>query len=488
MPILGETFDTEENRFVAFFLDLLLRKVDQLDNLLSRERQRSTDRHAAAETEVITASKKQEPDLKRYLESEESLDDYLHSLQSQLALRRRELRAARRASFLPPQGREPLRPSQRLVLSPEYAPLWRGFCEYKFQAPDLVGEAAGLVGFLDKQPSWAVSNVYEVWTFIKLYERLQALGFKAVPTSDATEEMDPFDIFRPNRKGDKLESSGKVALALKLSTPTLGGVETVRIEMEHEPQLLLRSGARRNPDILMKISLEDLGATKHHHFVIDAKYRDNTIKAKNDPNKTYPNKIKKFTSIFFEDLVLTGYYRYLDALRKNHGVKPKASFILHPDARPLYTFFGETSLDDPDLPFSSEVAENDHPTHMLAHELGSVFVLPTTRGENNLDKLILLFLMYHCGLYDVCWQCRQVVEGKPSKKSDPGGASGVGLAFQCCGEFWVKSHCTSPARHLLIKRRDPFHKTAGSEWKVDCPACSSKLSSVQREAKRGARN
>jgi hypothetical protein len=150
-----------------------------------------------------------------------------------------------------------------------------------------------------------------------------------------------------------------------------------------------------------------------------------------------------------------------------NGLDYDAAFFLHSDPGPQYTVFGAE-------PFHAAPLRERRlqTTYYPAHRVGSICITP--KNDQNLEKLLRCFLMYHANLESICWRCHTLLtEENGGLKRQPG--RGKGDYYQCpdCGDFWIAQVCGHPDHHRLIKMgENSFHKiSAQNEWNCTCPAC-----------------
>lgn len=370
-----------------------------------------------------------------------------------------------------------LRPSAKIANSKEYGPIYRAYQDFLNNKKPVQGR--NLVWALEEKTIRRVSNLYEIWMFLEIYAKLaDDFGFTADGNSplDLAEVVDG-EITLPagseyhlvftskDNEGAKPLCNIVISYAPKVRTPPCRvgkkcfSENVCRSSLPCYDKIENGDWYYLTPDITIIIQTGNL--TKK--IALDVKYRNY---AQMSPYK-YAEKRTEFKvdSDFELDLLGIAKMKYLN------GLDYDAAFFLHSDPSPKYTTFGAEPF------YAAPLREKGlHTTYYPAHRAGAICITP--KNDENLDKLLRCFLMYHAGLESICWSCHtQLTEGNGGIKKQSGRQ---GDYYQCpeCGEFWIGQVCGGPEHHRLIKMgKDSFHKfSAQNEWSCTCPACGDSFS------------
>ena len=313
-----------------------------------------------------------------------------------------------------------------------------------------------------------VNDLYEYWIFIKILEVLMLKQKWNLIEVDGRKSKDiPKDISVIISKILSIQKNALQSCELVFSH-TLGHGRknaTLSFAYNQDVKFVKRIGKSDHltPDYHFVITYEDPDKkTVKKHFCLDAKYRnykEQKGKWSEDINKVC---IENYMFKLNESLKQT-------CINADNGEEHVAAFIVHSDAdsNPYWGGDFRKSLD-----IKRIIAEGKYP----AHKVGSFPLLPNDILDNGTLKdiernLLTFFTMifeYHCGLYEVCWECGNV---KPKILDS---SSGESIHYLCdeCNRFWVKYHCGNNG-HPLIKHKYNYHKeiTHDTHFLVKCPKC-----------------
>ena len=483
----SETPNTAENQYIVFVLDRIIQDKDnfaakltccasqinqELEQFPDDSKQHETgeiqQHHTRLQNAGLLASEnKRQADKKQA--SLIACD--LQMLSDELAEATKQIRGYQQSSLLKNiKPRLPHRPSDRLTQSQEYAPVYKAFSKYQLEREKLfIPLKKGLDLALTRMSLRATWQLYELWLLLEVYDALvNRFGFQPVSKQGVKHPLQYLDAV-----DDELVEVGLAGTEYELQfkhpdTPLI----TARLSYDCE--VYNQNGEIRRPDLHLCFEYKSAS----YHFVLDAKYRDYN---------------QQGAAIFQKDVIGVAKKKYLEQL-VFEGQKPRASFIIHSDPKGKYTFWGGKHHPD----FVQEKLPN--------HQYGAVSVTPT--DTQNIDRLLKCFLMYHMGIHNVCWACRQqIVPAQPPRV--------FGDVYQCstCPARWVDTWCDNAFcqkeasstsaqakykpkdadsfRNTILKFStdtdvDTFHKRVGvdNQWWYFCPHCGSggqKKQSTERE-------
>lgn len=435
IPTREYSIDTAERRFLNASLESLCREADALAALLRRRLQEVAQvsgelDEANAEFRRIGRLGVKRADV-RTVEEAGSLADHLQELTSQVS----------------PSGLEMARPedvlirTNKLMMSAEYRPVALAWEAYRGEVAVPLEHVQLLAG-LDEQsiaPTW---QLYERWVIVKLYTALVERGFR--PPEGEPNLLDRLAI----ADGAVVISGDDAPLRLTRDC----GLSRVDIVLRHEPPMTGSGQHPKTPDLVIDASAGDVRET----WVFDAKYKDYGLRA---PANQLEDE-QRYGSHFYADLIGVAEVKYRQWIRPTIDV----SGILHPDTRPMYTFW------DPLLRGGDRHEACRAPT---PHALLSVALRPGVAGESNVTKLMRLLLGYRLKLTSTCWRC-----GGAGARMRVPGSSGDGYSCEGCGSFWIVHRCFKEGcrhRPLLKFGRASFHhvEPPPHTYNVHCPRCGS---------------
>lgn len=464
-----EIEDTPENRFLAYVLnEILIKKAKHLISALSYYATELRQRQAAwiGNKQYDRMWRERSVDLE---EQAARFDVEAQQVQQVANWAQENIIAPFiHGSIL--QASIPVQPSQKLLKSREYSPIYHAFQHYQHQQINsLSSEGNTLLRTLEEKGIHRTNYLYELWVFLELYSLLvNEFGFTPLSQHEASRPETPFDLVEVFDGHPILKAESSYKLGWKASTSPLHDQSTSTIVIELCYDAKVKGGGKTatvlRPDVWIEILLN---GREQFYFAIDAKYR--RYKAKMPETYSNDNGIRTFFDL---DFLITAKRKYKESLGTT------AAFIVHSDSTsPQFTEWGGRQLKDIQVlnaPLSSSEQET-----FPDHQYGTIFASPNKEGISNLKRLIKCILMYHCKAYDICWHCRKnIVPEKVDKYGSPSN-KGVGDAYQCCGEFWVKTNCQgrisrdSGYKHTLLKLgRSSFHQiNPQDEWACVCPKC-----------------
>jgi PD-(D/E)XK nuclease superfamily len=377
--------------------------------------------------------------------------------------------------------------SQRLIKSPTYGLILKAYnkCDGSSHSSGI----AQVIRLYRKTLSLQVKatwEIYEIWCFIKIYSVL-ATQFRLTPPIGARSLFDSIPLISKENsisipKEEEFKLQGKLVNETELNVSLWYDTKQYWYDSTQDRREL-------RPDIKLKIVING----KENIYYFDAKYK-----------KYKTQGIKEF----FEDAFCVAKCKYLDRL------KPKASFVLHPDSE--FDFWGEVPLEifvkDK---FNSDVQSKVSNTCTLkpllkpskklkdpcnlcgerslpvGHEYGAIALTPGNKASTQINKLMKLLFQYHGDLLTTCLNCgcEAITElswtvldwnkqqKQESKEKIIRGTSNSKAALYCscqqCGDFWVRQRCQG-SNHKLLKFSDSFHKRSSkysTSWIYLCPEC-----------------
>lgn len=316
-----------------------------------------------------------------------------------------------------------------------------------------------------------VNDLYEYWIFIKILEVLMLKQKWELIEVDGKKSEDAFkDISVIVSKILSIQNNTLQSCQLTFSHALGHRRKNAKLLFSYNRDIwfVKRIGKSDHltPDYHFEIIYETPDKkTVKKHFCLDAKYRN------------YKEQKGKWT----EDINKVCIENYLCKLNESlkqtctnvsNDEKYVAAFIVHSDINSSPYWGG-------DFRKSLNIEKiNEEGKKYPCHKVGSFPLHPNIfldderfkDIERNLLKFFIMVFEYHCGLYDICWECGNV-DLKPLDSS-----LGVSIHFRCdkCNRFWVKNHCgNKPNNHPLIKHKYNYHKesTANTHFLVKCPVC-----------------
>lgn len=467
-----ETFDSAENRFLVHILrDILLPKAGPLAKYF-RERA-FWIKHMQQSKPMFWHGQNYRDlwqDRRTKIEAEANrLEMIAHAIEKNVVRVQEYLREP----FLKEAGSNTsvfLRPSSKIAYSKEYGAVYKAYQAYINNKKTT--RSRSLAWALEEKTIRRTSNLFEIWVFLEVYAMLvYDFGFQPdgnspldlVEVADGEVSLKAGSIYHLSFT-PKNSASEKPLCSMILSyTPTLQASPckvgkkcfsaTICPSLPCYTAIRKKDWVNLTPDMTMIIQTGSI--TKK--FVLDIKYR-NYIKQRTSEG----DKQRKYNvhSLFELDLLGTAKMKYLN------GLEYDAAFCVHSDPNKIYTTFGAEPF------FAAPLRERElQETYYPAHQVGAIYITP--HHQENLDKLLRCFLMYHIGLEAICWSCHlQLTEENNGMKKQ---SKLKGDYYQCpeCGQFWIGQNCGHPQHHRLIKMgRNSFHKiSAENEWNCSCPAC-----------------
>jgi hypothetical protein len=402
----------------------------------------------------------------------------------------------------------PFQPSQRLLQSPDYGSVYSAFVNYRADASQQSTKGTDLLRAIEERaihPTW---DLYEKWVFVEIYRALvQDFGFRPI-RSNLLDELSTENARLSLPEGRKLELvlvlAGEIEARCTVSLSYAPRIQSPPCEAGKNcynsricPNLLCyrhimgNNGrwSRLQPDIWLGIVVDGNRALK---FAIDAKtrrYGSQTIEDTfGDKDKVAKKYGVDLDTVFKVDLLGTAKLEYLN------GLGLTAAFIIHsdPDPDPQYTFWGGMPYEH--LPEQERM--KGKASYWPGHRFGAVFASPTR--PSNIHRLLKCILMYHCGLYDICWNCRKRMtfengsaridwKAKPKRMTEKQAIAelnakayrGGVVYYRCpdCGAFWIFQRCLGQGHPLIKLGDESFHaqsrKYPTKPWRNLCPQCGS---------------
>ncbi len=277
-------------------------------------------------------------------------------------------------------------------------------------------------------------------------------------------------------------------------------------------QKMIDEGPYKRPDFKIDISLmEGNSCLITKHFYLDAKYR------------SYGDQGKNGEDVFIkEDVGSVAIDKYIETFIDTDDLRAEASFIVHTDKNPKYTYFGgfydeeiNGKLSQVNNAIDCKINwRNEYDKESPKHRFGGFCCLPN--HLNGLVTYLKMILEYHftncnkvinnerftkCGidkntydakLYEVCWECGNstsvycaadfdLIEDKLKNnkhlvlvnvKTTAGG--NIKFYYKCngCGNFWVRTICEAKKHPLIKHTENNYHVPEDDDiWYVKCPKC-----------------
>ena len=313
------------------------------------------------------------------------------------------------------------------------------------------------------------------------------------------------------RNGTAIETNRKVIMKIAYNNKLEYKYDKLSFKRKLS-QKAISDGPNKRPDFKIDISLmEGNSCLITKHFYLDAKYR------------SYGDQGKNGMDLFIkEDIGGVAIDKYIEAFIDTDDLRADASFIVHTDKDPKYTYFGgfydeeiNGKLNQVNNDIDCKINwRNEYDKKSPKHRYGGFCCLP-----NNLNGLITylkMILEYHfsnCGktvsierktkygidkntydakLYEVCWECGNsnsvycaadfdLVEEKLKNnkhlvlvnvKKTTGG--NIKFYYKCngCGNFWVRTMCEANKHPLIKHTENNYHVPEDDDiWYVKCPKC-----------------
>ena len=314
-----------------------------------------------------------------------------------------------------------------------------------------------------------VNDLYEYWIFIKILEVLMLKQKWELIEVDGRRSKDiPKDISVIVSKILSIQKNALQSCELVFSHTLGHGRKNAMLSFAYNRDInfVRRIGKSDHltPDYHFVVTFEGPDKkTVKKHFCLDAKYRnykDQKGKWSEDINKVC---IEKYMLKLNESLKQT-------CINADNDEEYVAAFIVHSDANSSPYWGGDFRkfLDIEKITDGSKYPN---------HKVGSFPLLPNSNLddgtikdiERNLLTFFTMIFEYHCGLYEVCWECGNA-EPRILDSS-----SGDSIHYLCdeCSRFWVKYHCGKSKDHTLVKHKYNYHKESSlnSHFLVMCPKC-----------------
>ncbi|PSB01000.1 nuclease domain-containing protein [Merismopedia glauca] len=356
---------------------------------------------------------------------------------------------------------EPPLPSQRLIGSPAYAPIFEEYMNCESSVFSKIQPVLTLFKATYQSQVRSTWELYEIWCFVRLYNAFVINLNMRPPLNEAT----LFESMRIEKGEIKIPTNN----VFRLQGAFDDGSQ-FNISLWYQPKQYTKSNHLRIPDIRVDISSNS--ETKTYYF--DAKYRNYKLQGRKQ---------------FVYDVIDVARDKYLYSLRGT------ASFILHTDRQ--IDFWGE-------VPINRVLKEKFDRTlvtsedRFISHKYGAIALQPGVGANRQLNRLIRLMFQYHGSFSTDCLFCghklnleqdtqtswipsiisqqeltRRVISGSS------GAGKGTGLYCSCpkCGQFWVVQHCYGK-NHRILKFPNCFHRHSDrlehkGKWMYICPVCGS---------------
>ena len=538
-----EDFDTQENRFLYYVIESIL---ENQGKVLARKLSRRAEvlqmriRHP-----LQVAGLPKGPLRTRYANAYRAQRRRWENLVQQTSSRMEEIqrvvdwaRSSKASPWLQavhPNKGIPLHPSQRLLQSVDYGPIYQAYLELSATVDvEGVGKTLSLFEHYEERPIRSIDGIYELWLFFETYRILEEdFGFQP----------------RGQRPIDALSwSKGKLNLPetgfdLVLSVDHDGvQTEVCQIQIRFDSTItqtppcqagkrcfdsrvctslqcykkIMEEGRDWNGKLRPDIWITVRQGNMTRRFALDAKYRSyNKLCVSNSELKFYG-----VDNTFDHDVIGIAKMKYLDALGCD------ASFVLHTDQNPEWTFFGEQPFQKTPSRQQASIeggfVKFGNSESLVAvgglnvssgggvwpgHRFGAVCVTPSTLG--NLHKVLKCILMYHSRVTNICWNCRKrmtatnggaqlnaeaelksadsdtetstapVVQAQIDRIEQGKDRGAVYYLCPDCKSFWILQRCLQK-RHPLIKLgSESFHSASRTQpektWVNLCPECGSDL-------------
>jgi hypothetical protein len=472
-----ESFATVENQFLVYVLQSIGQDSFLFERLLTNRCKELREEWAASEDKEIKLRQAKHKWQKKQTE-QQALADCLETLADDIAKAAKEVTPCIRASFLYEvldRPALPSRPSDRLTRSFAYGPIYSAFWDYwKQPGISFAPLKPGLTRALETRAIHPACTLYELWVFVELYDMLtRTFGFRLPADAPTGHPLDLVDSTAGEVIGDAMKRR-EFRLELR---PVNNQQRVITLSLWYDTEERERhpGESRLRPDVYIEVADSKHGSkSKPLTFAIDANYRSY-------PGYYYRKErdLHGVNTVFDLDLLVTAKKKYRGRLRCN------AAFVVHSDSYAKYTQWGG----GPD-----ELGNWPGPEHCY----GAVFANPSS--TNNLRKLLKCFLMYHMGIENICWACRnEVKEREDLSKSnwvqteqhdEMGRVTGihsvdigrkpVGHDYLCgdCQRSWTRTWCRNAEFSLedrILKHRilkiavDNFHDL--NQKGTICPTC-----------------
>ena len=529
-----EDFDTAENRFLCYVLEQILGKqavvlaerLRRRSHILKEQLGRPLNLHGLPRRYwdlYRQRHRKQRQRLRNQITQYEGLAQKLEDAA-------RWAKSAVQSSWLQQSSERagiPKQPSQRLLRSLDYAPIYRSYLQVTHATNvSTVSRVLDMLGRYEERPVRSVDRLYELWLFFQVYQTLvDDFGFQPKGSQ-------PIEALRWKKGRLTLPKDG-FQLVLRIEDQG-EWIEVCQAELWYEPVVhtpdcgpdkrcfdahicpLLHCYEKivsedwkntLRPDVLLTVKYDG----HEYRFALDAKYRSyDTLCVPESELRSYG-----VDNTFEHDVLGVAKMKYFDVLNLT------AAFIVHTDNRPQYTFFGQEPFhripERQAVALERDVLQRLHWQKIIpeaglnidqqgsvwpAHCFGAVCATPLRPG--NLHRLLKCFLMYHARIINVCWYCRKrlTVENggahtQPGRDKDvrelsvekeqdlvikiERGQIRGAVYYQCpdCGDFWILQRCYGQKHPLLKLGPDSFHAPSRIQpdnlWVNLCPACGSDL-------------
>jgi hypothetical protein len=504
-----ESLDVADNRFLAYLLtDIILHRAGPLLRAIKQRGQWLKQPPLTARLDALPPDFR--ADYGRLWQVTDSRRDEelkrLRRLWKEVQEAERWASVHLQSSFLADCKPElPFQPSQRLLQSPDYGSVYSAFVNYKADASQQSTKGTDLLRAIEERairPTW---DLYEKWVFIEIYRALvQDFGFRPIG-SNLLDDLSTENTRLSLPEGRKFELvlvlASEIEARCTVSLSYAPRIQPPPCEAGKNcydskvcPNLLCYQHVMGNnghwsklwPDIWLEILVDRNRALK---FAIDAKmrrYGSQAIDTLGDRDKVAKKYGVDLDTVFKVDLLGTAKREYLN------GLGLTAAFIIHSDPDPRYTFWGAMPYEHlPERERRMGIA-----SYWPGHKFGAVFASPTQ--PRYIYRLLKCILMYHCGLHDICWNCRKRTtfenggarldwKAKPKSMSEKQAIAvlnanarrGGAVYYVCpdCGTSWIFQRCLGRGHPLIKLGDDSFHarsrKYPMKPWRNLCPQCGS---------------
>lgn len=281
-------------------------------------------------------------------------------------------------------------------------------------------------GYLDN-----LSNIYEHWCLVVLYDNLLKIGFK--PDDNCRLE----NIIELQDDNLVIPSGSVFVLRKKFAQYDYDGSSydnrgDIVIRLYYEPQIDKRNNrGYYTPDIKIDITApKRVYGIPHFSLILDAKFKDyqknnsgNNYNYNSFIHRLLDSEQNKFFTIrdkmlFLSDAIGVSMYKYHYDLEN----KPNMSMILHPNNQNKFLWSGEMKFNkfliDNDILtennfdyFKDEIQRvmnwdnvNDYLENCVSHQFGTLTLRPKELGRD-IRRLFAIIFYYHMGLTSLCLGC-----------------------------------------------------------------------------------
>ncbi|OPH38439.1 hypothetical protein [Moraxella lacunata] len=271
-------------------------------------------------------------------------------------------------------------------------------------------------GYLDN-----LSNIYEHWCLVVLYDNLLKLGFK--PDDDCRLE----NVIKLQDDNLVIPSESVFVLEKPFTQDEKGkSLDKIVIELHYEPKINKRNNkGYYTPDIKIDIVApeERVYGITNFSVILDAKFkkyeRDYNRLVENLENRTNNFLNIRDKMLFLSDMIGVSMYKYHYDLEK----KPNMSMILHPNNE-SDKFLWRGELNFKKFLLDSNILKNDnfnllkeeiqqemdwgniseYIESQVSHKFGTLTLRPSQLGRD-IRRLFAMIFYYHMGLTSLCLGC-----------------------------------------------------------------------------------